>query len=225
MPIRLDERLTTIANLAIGDTVADIGCDHGKLGYYLLSTDRAKKIVATDISAKSLAKAEMLASENGVSAQLETRLGDGLKPLASNEADVVVVAGLGGDVISQILYEAEASSKQFQSFVLSPNTHPEKVRECLLKIGHTIVYDDLVFAGSKTYTVLKSKIGCDTLDAMQIKFGKFFKTCVNFRAYAAAEIKKAEYIISKNVGSKKLNEYIAELTAALNGDNSDSATK
>ncbi|MEG1528926.1 MAG: class I SAM-dependent methyltransferase, partial [Clostridia bacterium] len=104
MPIRLDERLTTIANLAIGDTVADIGCDHGKLGYYLLSTDRAKKIVATDISAKSLAKAEMLVNENGVASQFETRLGDGLKPLASNEADVVVVAGLGGDVISQILY-------------------------------------------------------------------------------------------------------------------------
>ena len=61
MPIRIDERLTAIATLIKGGTVADVGCDHGKLGYYLVSTDRAERVIATDISAPSLQKAYELA--------------------------------------------------------------------------------------------------------------------------------------------------------------------
>ena len=66
MPIRLDQRLTAIANLVDYGKVADVGCDHGKLGYYLVSTDRASEVIATDISKPSLDKAKELAFENGV---------------------------------------------------------------------------------------------------------------------------------------------------------------
>ena len=106
MPIRIDERLTAIANLIQGGAVADIGCDHGKLGYYLVSTDRADKVIATDISAPSLRKASELAFDNGVTEIMETRLGDGLSPIKSEEVDTVVIAGLGGDVIAEILKSA-----------------------------------------------------------------------------------------------------------------------
>ena len=97
MPIRLDERLTAAANLAAGGaTVCDVGCDHGTLACYIVQTGRAERAIATDISAPSLKKAERLAEELGLTDLVETRVGDGLDPVADGEADVVVLAGMGG---------------------------------------------------------------------------------------------------------------------------------
>ena len=58
MPIRLDRRLNAIASLVLGRRVCDVGSDHGKLACYLVQTGRAEYVVATDISAPSLRKAE-----------------------------------------------------------------------------------------------------------------------------------------------------------------------
>lgn len=80
MPIRLDQRLTAIANLVDYGKVADVGCDHGKLGYYLVSTDRASEVIATDISAPSLAKAEELAKENGCAGRYANALATDSNP-------------------------------------------------------------------------------------------------------------------------------------------------
>ena len=139
MPIRLDERLTRIATLVDYGRVADVGCDHGKLGYYLIGTDKASSVIATDISEGSLKRARELAYDNGVADLMQTRLGDGLSPVADGEVDTVVIAGLGGDVISGILASAREEGKRFAHFVLSPNTHPEKVRRELAHWQHKIV--------------------------------------------------------------------------------------
>ena len=47
MLIRLDERLTAVAALVDYGSVADVGCDHGKLGFYLLGTERANSVIAS----------------------------------------------------------------------------------------------------------------------------------------------------------------------------------
>ena len=214
MPIRLDERLTLIASLVDFGKVADVGCDHGKLGYYLISTDRASHIIATDISAPSLKKARELALENGVSELMDTRLGDGLDPIDSREVDTVVIAGLGGDVISGILEGAHRNSKVFSHFILSPNTHPEKVRLELQKIGHKIVFDDIITCAGKVYTVLKSEQGEENLDDRQIKFGKFYKTSENFKKQLAKEIEQKNNILAKNY-SEELKQKICELESLL----------
>lgn len=157
MPIRLDQRLTAIANLVDYGKVADVGCDHGKLGYYLVSTDRASEVIATDISKPSLDKAKELAFENGVADVMQTRLCDGLGAVCSEEVDTVIVAGLGGDVISGILQRAREEGKTFGSFILSPNTHPEKVRKEIVLSKHTIVFDEMLECAGKTYTIIKTK--------------------------------------------------------------------
>ena len=214
MPIRLDERLTLIASLVDYGKVADVGCDHGKLGYYLISTDKASQIVATDISAPSLKKARELALENGVSGLMDTRLGDGLDPVVSGEVDTVVIAGLGGDVISGILEGARIENKEFEHFLLSPNTHPEKVRAELAKCRHTIVYDDIVTCAGKVYTVIKTKKGEETLDDNQIRYGKFFKTNKNFKAQLEREIANKNNILEKNF-SEELKSKVEELEKLL----------
>lgn len=215
MPIRLDQRLSLIASLTDYGSVADVGCDHGKLGYYLVSTDRASKVIATDISAPSLAKASDLARENGVSDVVETRLGDGLAPIKDGEVDTVIIAGLGGDVISEILARSRAEDKKFGCFILSPNTHPEKVRREIVKQGHKIVFDDMIECGTKVYTVIKSVTGECSLDEMQITFGAFYGTSRNFVKFANRELNILQDILQNNPQSSKLAKRIDCLKSAL----------
>ncbi len=174
MPIRLDARLALIASLVEGRAAADIGCDHGKLGYYLVGTERVERAICTDISAKSLQKASELAFANGVSDLMPTRLGDGLEPIADREVDTVVIAGLGGDVIASVLEGARRDGKRFAHYVLSPNTHPEKVRREILRHGHRIVFDRLIEVGGKRYSVIKTEEGDMSLDPCRECFGAFF---------------------------------------------------
>ncbi len=221
MPIRLDERLSAIANLVDYGKVADIGCDHGKLGYYLVSTDRASEVIATDISSPSLAKAAELARENGVQDIMLTRLGNGLEPVGDREVDTVIVAGLGGDVISNIILRAHEQGKRFSHFLLSANTHPEKVRAAIVRCAHTIVFDEMLECANKTYTIIKTDEGESDLSQEQIVYGAFFKTSANFAYFANKEIESMKNILSKNTKAVELEGKIKRLQDALSAQSTD----
>lgn len=212
MLIRLDERLSAVASLVDYGTVADVGCDHGKLGFYLLGTDRASKVIATDISAKSLKKASELAYENDL--DMQTRLGDGLAPVGSGEADTVVIAGLGGDVISDILARAREEGKRFAHYVLSPNTHPEKVRSEIVKQGHEIVYDGMIECAGKRYTLIKTREGEQEIDDLQIAFGAFYRTSETFLRLAKEELAYKQSIL-KDHFSNDLQRRVNMLARAI----------
>lgn len=157
MGIVLDKRLSLIASLCEGACVADVGCDHGKLACYLAKCGRAERVIAADISEKCLAKARTLAREYCLSKRVETVLSDGLDKIHNKEADTVVISGLGGDVIAEIIKRAYSQSKSFDCFVICANSHAEKARAALNDIVHEIVFDTIVYCGGKIYTVIKSK--------------------------------------------------------------------
>jgi len=198
MPIRLDERLYKIATLVDFGRVADVGCDHGKLGYYLLETDRASAVIATDISRESLKKAEELAYSEGVSELMQTRLCDGLDAVKSGEVDSVVIAGLGGDVISGIMARAAAQGKRFKHFILSPNTHQEKVRAQIAEQGHRIVFDSVIECAGKLYTVIKTEEGEEKLGEFQTLFGKFYASDKNVLAALEDELSRIDGYLKEN---------------------------
>ena len=200
MPIRLDARLAVVAELASGAvTVCDVGCDHGKLACWLVETGRAERAIATDISLPSLKKAEVLAEHLGVSDLVETRAGDGLDPVLDGEADTVVIAGMGGDLIARILERAHAEGKRFGRLVLSPNTHPERA-EC----------------GGKAYTVIATREGeGDRLDGLQLLFGKFFASDEGFALRARKEIAGIDALLKENPEAAALAGRKSLLEAAL----------
>lgn len=221
MPIRLDERLTAVVARIPYGSVADVGCDHGKLGYYLVSTDRATNVIATDISVPSLNKAKELAKENGVSHLIETRAGDGLNPISSGEVDTVVIAGLGGDVIADILSRAREDGKEFAHFVLSPNTHPEKVRDELSRSGHIIASDGLTECANKYYTIISSDntraLGTpvhEELDRYQRVYGKFYDEDATFKKRGNEELATMKNILASH-RSEELEKKVAFLSEAL----------
>ena len=87
----LGKRLGAALGLIDCDTLADVGCDHGKAGIAAIRTGRAKRVILTDISEKSLSKARASAEYFGIDA--DCRVGDGMTVLAPGEADCVLKIG------------------------------------------------------------------------------------------------------------------------------------
>lgn len=213
MPIRLDERLSAIAACVDPGSVADIGCDHGKLAYYLISTEKADKVIATDISERSLQKAKELAYANG--ADIDARLGDGLSPIGDGEVDTVVIAGLGGDVIAGIIDRAQIEGKRFAHYVLSPNTHPEKVRRAIAAAGHEATTDRTIVCSGKPYTVIKTQRGDSRPDALHELFGTFFERDDVMLDMIEREYDMKNKLLAKSPDSEALAKRVEILKQAL----------
>lgn len=127
--IRLSERLATVASrIAPGETVADVGSDHGYLALYLAESGRSPLVIMTDISEQSLRKAKqsarLLTALSGCAGKrLLFRIGDGLHALDRGETDLVAICGLGGLTIKSILAADREKTLSFRRFILQPRNN------------------------------------------------------------------------------------------------------
>ncbi len=104
--MQISRRLKAVAALVTGDgTIADIGTDHAYIPIYLIQTGAAAHAIAMDVNPGPLARAQEHIGQYGLSASIETRLSDGLARLRPGEADSVVIAGMGGALMTRILDE------------------------------------------------------------------------------------------------------------------------
>lgn len=150
---RLDEIFSCIKKRGV---VADIGCDHGKLEEKLIRTGRAEKVIATDISEKSLEKAIAACSSPACSGRVDFRRGDGLTVLKEGEADVIVIAGMGGTLIANIIKEGMETAGR-ADFVLCPHSHEGKLRRFLLENGFSIYAESLAMEEGRYYQIICAK--------------------------------------------------------------------
>lgn len=154
--------------------IADIGSDHGKLSVLLLKNQKAKKIIATDISAKSLQKTIDLVQKLNLVDKIDCRLGNGLEPIKSSEADCIVIAGLGGREIANILSSPKAKSDKI-IYVLQPVQSSIYLREFLNNNNFVVNKDKCIFENGKYYDILKvryNSLNCKKLSKSEILFGK-----------------------------------------------------
>lgn len=148
------ERLACAMELLTGArVVADIGCDHGRLSCALVQNGLAEKCVAIDISADSLEKARRLAERIDVSERVETRLGDGLGPLAPGEADALAILGMGGTLMTRILEAAKTPLNGAHFCVLQPMRAAEDIRRWLFERNYPVLDDRVVQESGRLYQV------------------------------------------------------------------------
>ena len=80
--MKLSNRLLEVANFVPKDSiVADIGTDHGYIPVFLVENNISNKVIATDISEKSLDKTVNYIKELNLRNNIEPRLGDGLETI------------------------------------------------------------------------------------------------------------------------------------------------
>ena len=155
----LQPRLRAIADLVpAGSRLADIGTDHGYIPVALLLAGRITRAIATDIGAPPLDHARRTAGRYGLTAGIDFRLGDGLGPLSPGEADVIVVAGMGGDSIADIL-TAAPWAREGPLLLLQPMSKAEVLRSFLPEHGYRVEAERLTADKGKLYPILTVRGG------------------------------------------------------------------
>ncbi len=153
--INLDKRLSTVASMVRrGSRVADIGTDHAYLPVYLVQAGICPGGIAADIRSGPLDAARRTVTEAGLTDVIALRLGDGLAPVAADEVDDIVIAGMGGETIVEILSAADWVKDTRLRLVLQPMTRAEELRRWLMTNGFAITEERLVRDGHRLYPVM-----------------------------------------------------------------------
>jgi len=153
--MKLSKRLETIASFVPeGSAVADIGTDHGYIPIHLVQEGKAKHAIAMDVRKGPLLRAQAHIHEAGLEAHVEVRLSDGLLKLEQNEADCVVIAGMGGELIIHILEEGRGLWEGIPHWVLSPHSELDKVRRFLEEQEFFTWRETMIKEEGKFYTVM-----------------------------------------------------------------------
>ncbi len=138
-------------------TVADIGCDHAYLSILLARC--GVHVIASDVAQGPCEKAMENIRRFGFEGTIDLRLGDGLLTLSKGEADAVVIAGMGGLVIADILAAGRHLLRADTRLFLQPMRADEELRKFLYENGFEILNEHLVREQRRIYTVLEVQIG------------------------------------------------------------------
>lgn len=159
-PFSLSPRLSAVADqVPAGARLADVGTDHGRLPVWLVLHGRAERAVASDLRPGPLSRAQALAERWGVSDRISFRLCNGLSRIAADEADTIVITGMGGETIAGILASSRWTGTPGRRYILQAMSGMDGLRRWLNGHGFRILQETLVEEGDTLYVILVSEPG------------------------------------------------------------------
>lgn len=157
MTVTLSERLGAVAAcVPRGSRLADIGSDHALLPVWLAAHGIIVSAVAGELNRGPWEAARRQVETSGFSRLIDVRQGDGLSVLRPGEADTVVIAGMGGALITRILTEGADRLAGVKRLVLQPNVAEDKVREWMLERGWYLDHEQIVEEDGHFYVILSA---------------------------------------------------------------------
>lgn len=154
----LKGRLGLIADMVPQcDVVCDIGTDHAYIPIYLVMNNRCKRAVASDIRKGPIKVADKNIEKYNLRNYIDTRVGNGLETVRDGEEDTIIIAGMGGLIISGILEEGFETVKKANSLIIQPMYSIELVRKWLYENGFEIYDERLSKEDRRIYNVLAAK--------------------------------------------------------------------
>lgn len=154
--MELSKRLQAVADLVTpGYTIADVGTDHAYIPIYLVEKGIVQRAVAMDINEGPLNRATEHIKENKLENQIQTRLSNGLQHLQKGEVDTVILAGMGGNLMINILNEDFNKTNSLKECILQPQSEVFKVRTFLLEKGFLFIEENMVLDDGKYYPMMK----------------------------------------------------------------------
>lgn len=156
----LSPRLQAVAQLVpAGSRLADVGTDHGQLPVWLVCQGIVPRAVATDLRPGPLSHGLKLAQRWEVDNRISFRLCDGLSAVAPEEAEVVTIAGMGGETIADILDAVSWTKAPGLRCILQPMSGMDGLRRYLSENGFFIRREVLVPEGETLYVILLAEAG------------------------------------------------------------------
>lgn len=169
-----DDRMKMIADSVRENvTVCDVGSDHALIPIYLVASGKNEKAIITDISRDSLEKGIRNVKKEGLSDFIDAYCTDGVQGIVLPDKCDVIIAGMGGELIADIIGAGRQLQNRDVRLILQPMTKPEYLREFLLRNGFSIVKEDKVTASGKIYCVIVCKYTGETgtVDPKEIYLG------------------------------------------------------
>lgn len=153
--MELSKRLQAVVNLVTkGNSVADIGCDHGYVAIYLYTQNISNKIIALDVNKGPLQKAKDHMVKYDCS-EIEIRLSNGLEALEIGEVESIICAGMGGKLILRMIESQFLKALQMKECILQPQSEVGLVRRQLVEWGFELLQESMVYEEGKYYPIMK----------------------------------------------------------------------
>lgn len=172
---KLDRRLQLVADMVpYGSTVVDVGTDHGWLPVHLVREGKIPFAIASDLRPGPLSHARCAVEDAGLEKKIHLRLSDGLDAIDPKEASCVVMAGMGGILITQLLEKAPWLKDPAKTLVLQPMTDAPLLRSWLGEQGFSIVEERATGDKRHCYTVIRGVYdgNCRRLSVLRSMVGK-----------------------------------------------------
>lgn len=161
--IKLTPRLQCVADAAGAcNLLADIGTDHAYIPVYMVQNGLAENAIASDIVDGPVKIARKNVSDRKLSGKIKVIKASGLESAAG--ADTIVIAGMGGNLICDILQENLKTAHSAKRLVLQPMARTEDVRRFLHKNGFEIAEEKLAKEENKIYNIIAAKSGNQSFD-------------------------------------------------------------
>ncbi|MBO6305204.1 MAG: SAM-dependent methyltransferase [Selenomonadaceae bacterium] len=171
--MQIGERLLKITSFVNQNAkVADIGTDHAKIPIYLTQKNIISYAIASDKNENPLQFAKENIRRFGVKKNIDIRLGDGLKSLKKGEVDTIIIAGMGGGLITKILSDAPNILKEISQLILQPMSEGNILRSWLMENKFLIEDEVLVKEDGKIYEIISAVHGnMKKLNDAELMFG------------------------------------------------------
>ncbi len=198
------------------DVVADIGCDHGLISIYSILSGKAHCAIGCDINSGPLESAlRTIKQFEGLEKKIQLKKGNGLDPIEDEVVDTIVIAGMGGRLIGEILQNGKLNGSRL---VLQPQRDVPFVRRLVHTIGYRIKNEVLLFEDNKPYWIISCISGTDyTYSETEYLLSKILieRKDLCLKLFLEREIVKLSKIIERAVGSTE-NEELSQKALLLN---------
>ena len=204
--MKLTDRLLKIASLVSdGKKIADIGTDHGYIPVYLLKEGKVPFAVLADVNKGPLDNAHKEVIQNNLLDKVDLRLGSGIEILEIGEVEELIIAGMGGILISELLEAKKEVAHNVEKLILQPMQAQEELRYYLLNNGYEILEEVLVREDFRIYEIIVAKYtGKNTIIEDEIYYEVGIKLLENkdslFNDFIEKKIKTYSSIVNKLEG-------------------------
>jgi len=162
LPIRLEGIISLSHGAEVG---ADVGCDHALLTVAMVQRGLWTRAYASDVRKGPLERAAAHVAESGLEDRIETRLASGLDGLKKDQVQSVVMAGMGGHLMAELLRtsyeEPDGAIHGLRELILQPQSELELVRKTVYELGFVITREKILKDREKTYWIFRCEPGTD----------------------------------------------------------------
>lgn len=205
--MELSLRLEKIASMVEKcNKIADIGTDHAYIPIYLVKNGICEIAVASDINKGPIEKAKHNVMMENLQDKIQLRLGGGFSTIKPREVQCAIIAGMGGNLIGDIIEDGLEVFKLLEYCILQPVQNPEVLREYIYSSGYDILDEELCREEDKFYEIIKVKYA-EKLQDIDPFYYEISKTLINKKHPLMKE-----YINSKIEEYYRIVKYINEDT-------------